>query len=192
MKRNLRLIFVLVLIGGACALLFGARSRPVRPRAPAPPSSETLAVLPNVLPECDNHPDTAARTIMDGHTNWTFYVARRLGKFVGAAFETTSTEGYSGPVKVLVGVQADSTVKAIAIVEQQETAGLGAEIAKPNFTKQFSGRLIDRTNWKVRSDGGALDGITGATTSSRAVLDAVRNGLDVYRRHAAEIARTPR
>jgi Na+-translocating ferredoxin:NAD+ oxidoreductase subunit G len=192
MKRYLRLILVLLSIGCACAVLFGARSRPVRPHAPVPPTSEILSALPNVLPESDNHPDKAARTISDYGTNWTFFVARRLGKYVGAAFVATSAEGYSGPVKVLVGVQADSTVKAIEIVEHQETTGLGAEIAKPAFTRQFAGRPIDRTTWKVRNDGGDLDAITGATTSSRAAIEAVRNGLDVYRRHVAEIVRTPK
>jgi Na+-translocating ferredoxin:NAD+ oxidoreductase RnfG subunit len=43
---------------------------------------------------------------------------------------------------------------------------------------------------EVKKDGGDLDGITGATISSRAVAEAAGEGIEVFGRHKAEIEAT--
>ena len=98
-----------------------------------------------------------------------------------------SPKGYGGTIRLLVGVNAAGTVQGLAVLEQKETPGLGAKIKDDGFRGQFKGLRIIDTRWKVRKDGGDVDEITAATISSRAVVEAVARGLDVYRRHEATI-----
>lgn len=78
--------------------------------------------------------------------------------------------GYGGEIRILVGLEDETTVKGIGIISQDETPGLGSRIAEEPFTSQFVGVAID----DVRLDG-EIDAITGSTVSSSAVVEAVRN-----------------
>ena len=64
------------------------------------------------------------------------------------------------------------SVKGIEILSHSETPGLGARITESDFTDQFVGLNIDDIS--LTQDGGQIDGLTGATISSQAVVDAVR------------------
>ena len=120
---------------------------------------------------------------------WTFYVGLQDGQFVGAAFESVSPKGYGGDVGIMVGVNADGQVQGIEILVQKETPGLGAKMADDAFKSQFSGRSIAETRWAVDKDQGDIDSITAATISSRAVVEAVHAGLQVYTTHQARIVK---
>jgi electron transport complex protein RnfG len=60
----------------------------------------------------------------------------------------------------------DGTITAIKILNQNETPGLGARIIEPEFTRQFSNKDLSALN--------DIQAITGATISSRAVIEAVK------------------
>ncbi len=48
-------------------------------------------------------------------------------------------QGFWNPIRGVIGIAADrETVTGIAFYEQSETPGLGAEIVKPRFRKQFA------------------------------------------------------
>ena len=87
----------------------------------------------------------------------------------------------------MVGLTADNAVNAIEILDQNETPGLGAKIDSDEFKGGFAGRGIADTKWLVTRDKGDIEGITAATISSRAVIQAVKQGLDAYREHEATI-----
>jgi len=99
------------------------------------------------------------------------YTVKAGGKTVGYAFIATG-KGYGGAISILVGLQDANTIKGISIVSQSETKGLGSRVTLPNFTDKFTGKKIDDV--KLKSEGGAIDGITGSTISSKAVINAVR------------------
>lgn len=86
-----------------------------------------------------------------------------------------SGNGYSGIISILVGMNNDYTIKDIAILSQTETPGLGSEITEKSFTDQFIGLGADEII--LSGDGGNVDAITGATISSKAVTDAVREKM---------------
>jgi Na+-translocating ferredoxin:NAD+ oxidoreductase subunit G len=100
-----------------------------------------------------------------------FDTIKQGDKTIGYAF-TASGNGYGGPITILVGLQDATTVKGISIIAQTETNGMGSRVTLPRFTDQFSGKAI--TDIKIKSDGGAIDGWTGSTISSKAVINAVR------------------
>lgn len=90
---------------------------------------------------------------------------------IGYGFVATGN-GYGGEISILVGLEDATTIKGIIILSNQETPGLGARIVEPVFTDQFIGLNIDDVN--LRDDGGQIDGISSASISSEAVVDAVR------------------
>ena len=89
----------------------------------------------------------------------------------------TSGNGYSGAINMLIGINPDYTIKDIAILSQTETPGLGSRITEREFTDQFAGLSPDEI--ELSRDGGSIDAITGATISSRAVADAVREEMSI-------------
>jgi electron transport complex protein RnfG len=99
------------------------------------------------------------------------YVVKQSGKTIGYAFTATG-KGYGGAISILVGLQDAATIKGISIISQSETKGLGSRVTLPSFTDKFTGKKIDDV--KIKSEGGAIDGITGSTVSSKAVINAVR------------------
>jgi electron transport complex protein RnfG len=183
-----------VVIAGVCAgqLLAARAAEPITNAPAAAGGAQALdadqsQALAAVLPPHDNDPLAQPVTIADNGKSWTFFTARRGGKIVGTAFLAVSRLGYGGDIQVMVGVTNGLRVARLAILPHHETPGLGDKIGAPQFYGQFAGRDLARTRWALRKDGGDIDGITGATVSSRAVVDAVRRGLEVCRRHAAEI-----
>ena len=190
MKEIARLIIVLTLISAAAGVLLAYTNKVTRDPIEKARSRETVEALALVLPSFDNQPSTCTNVIAAQGRTWTFYVARRNGRYVGAAFESSSHKGYGGEIKLMIGVTADGTVKDVRILAQQETPGLGTKVTEMPFRGQLANKPVEGTVWKVRKDGGAFDAVTGATISSRAVLEAIQTGLGAYREHQAAIAAT--
>ena len=74
---------------------------------------------------------------------------------------------------MLVGVDPELRVKGMKILSQRETPGLGTNVEKPKFQKQFIGKGM-KDAIEPKKD---IDAITGATISSRAVCEGVKTVL---------------
>ena len=187
MNESAKLITVLTVICLAAGALLAWVNQVTAGPIAAAARAEKVAAIKEVLPACDNRPDEDSVNIaVDGKT-WTFYVAKQAGAFVGAAFEVSSNAGYGGTIRVMVGVTADDTTQGLEVLAHKETPGLGAKIEEDAFKAQFKGRNIATTTWSVRKDQGDINEITAATISSRAVVIAVKQGLDVYTAHKLQI-----
>ena len=94
------------------------------------------------------------------------------GTVVGYAVTGADAGGYGGDVVLMVGFQADKkTVVCYKTLAAAETPGLGMKLNTPEFSGQFGGK--DATTLKVTKDGGAIEAITAATITSRAVCRAI-------------------
>lgn len=105
------------------------------------------------------------------------WVARDAeSKLLARVFPASSDDGYSGHIALLVGITAESTIAAVRVTEHRETPGLGdiIETRKSDWIRQFDGLSLDDL---ALAPGGAVDAITGATITSRAVTHAVRDAL---------------
>ncbi len=96
----------------------------------------------------------------------------------GYAIEVTPG-GFDNTITMMVGVDAEGKVLGISIIKHTETAGLGAVAAAGTpageaFRSQFVGTS---GSVAVTKDGGAMDAITGATITSRAICDGVNAAL---------------
>ncbi|MCU0812746.1 MAG: electron transport complex subunit RsxG [Thiobacillaceae bacterium] len=117
----------------------------------------------------------------------TAYLARKGGEVTALVFEAVAPDGYSGKIRLLLGVSGDGTLLGVRVIQHKETPGLGDYIEpkkdrnkeRPWIT-QFDGlslaAVADR-DWRVRKDGGRFDSVAGATVTPRAVIKAVHKAL---------------
>lgn len=135
-----------------------------------------------VVPEFDNDP--MADTWVDGESGCTVYIAKKGGEIVGGAVESYSLNGFSGRIDVIFGFDAAGTVTGYRVIKHAETPGLGAKMEQwfrdPQGRRSVIGRSPANENLTVAKDGGDVDGITAATISSRAFLDALRRGFEAF------------
>jgi electron transport complex protein RnfG len=80
--------------------------------------------------------------------------------------------GYGGKISLLVGMDSELIVTGLQVLGHSETPGLGANIAKMEFTSQFVGKGGARS-LAVDKDGGEISSISGATISSRGMVTGV-------------------
>ena len=126
----------------------------------------------------------------------TAYRARRNGQPVAVLFPVVAPNGYSGAIRMLVGVAADGTLTGVRVLQHRETPGLGDKIEtrRSDWIKQFRGLAIgqpDKSQWAVRKDGGQFDSFTGATITPRAVVAAVKNALLYFESNQAALFAPP-
>lgn len=112
----------------------------------------------------------------------------KSGKPVGAAVESTTT-GFGGDLKVLVGFDHDGKITGYTILESSETPGLGAKAEKWFQSTADGGKggkscVIGLSpkdgELKVSKDGGQVDAITASTITSRAFLKAINEAYAAY------------
>ena len=77
-------------------------------------------------------------------------------------------KGFGGPVMVALTLDDNLTIQSIQIGDDQfaETEGYGAQALEPAFQEQFVGKTLPLED-------GAVDGISGATMTTNAVLDGI-------------------
>ena len=77
-------------------------------------------------------------------------------------------KGFGGPVMVALTLDDNLTIQSIQIGDDQfaETEGYGAQALEPAFQEQFIGKTLPLED-------GAVDGISGATMTTTAVLDGI-------------------
>ena len=88
--------------------------------------------------------------------------------------------GYSGDILLLVGFSLKGEIKGIKILEHQETPGLGANITKDWFQDQFRGKTLDDLKVVKQEDEKYILSVTGATISSEAVTDIIREKVKEF------------
>lgn len=102
-----------------------------------------------------------------------FYIGTSEGKIVGYAIPDT-VHGKWGPIRYLLAVNPDGVVANVVVLEYQEKRG--RPTAKKRFLRQYIGKGINDPI-KLKKD---IDGITGATISSRGITDGIRKLLYVF------------
>lgn len=193
MKDILRLIVVLtslcIVSAIALAKIYDLTKGPIAHQK----RLEVLRAIKTVLPPYDNEPDRDRVKLPMGidkrgkEIQRVFYRGRKDSRLIGVAFKVISPEGYGGDIEVMVGLLPNGMINGVEILSHLETPGLGAKIRGAKFKDRFKNRTLSNTAWAVRKDGGDIDGITGATISSRAVIKAIKEGLEIYRDHEASI-----
>jgi electron transport complex protein RnfG len=149
----------------------------------------------------DNDLSASAFTVrtphdLPGRENAVIYRARADTMPVVALFVVTAPDGFTGPIKLLIGVDAHGVVTGVRALEHKETPGIGDLIdeSRSDWIYQFSGTSLDapeRTAWTIRLDGGEFDQMTGASVTSRSAVNAVSQTLLYFEANREMVFSTP-
>ncbi len=163
----------------------------------------TNKALQDLLPEFDNQPAEETITLNSPKRfPITFYLARKGDALVGTAAEIVTGEGFNGNITVMAGLDPNGQVTTVLVTRHSETPGLGTVVTERKRKKtilnlfdepkkglppnpvldQLGGKNAD-ADWTLRKDGGSLDAVTGATITSRAVVDAVHQIALTFAEH---------
>lgn len=107
------------------------------------------------------------------------YLAKKNGQISAYAYETTAPDGYSGNIRLLVGLTPQGEVLGVRVIEHHETPGLGdkIELRISDWILSFNNQPINNDNlseWAVKKDGGKFDQFSGATITPRAIVNQVK------------------
>ena len=163
-----------------------------KPTIEASAREERLVFFNQVLPRelYNNDPNTDTITLppepaLGQHFPTQVYRARLNGKPAGLIIEAIAPDGYSGDIKMLIGLDANGRLLSVRVTEHKETPGLGDYIdpkkdrnkARPWITQFDNLPALSDVQWHVKKDGGSFDAVAGATVTPRAVVKAVHKAV---------------
>ena len=113
------------------------------------------------------------------------HIARLDDQPVAAIVPSITTDGYSGDIAMIVGINFDGTVAGVRVVEHKETPGLGdkVELRKSDWILSFNGKSLNNpelSKWNVKKDRGDFDQFTGATITPKAVIHQIAKTLEYF------------
>lgn len=180
---------ITILAGALLGWMYDVTKEPIAQQQ----QQQQVAAIQQVAPEFNNDPEAEKAEVEINGATYTVYPARIDGKLVGAAVKASSMNGFSGEIVIMVGFNEDDTVRDYQVLQQAETPGLGAKMQMwfrdPAGARSILGKSPANTSFYVSKDTenkGEVDGITAATISSRAFLEAVRGAFDVYKQFAGK------
>ena len=177
----LSLTLVCVVTSGVLAATYMFTSGPIA-------EAEALALqeaVQEVSPEYDNDPiaDSFKFQTEDGY-ELLIYPALKDGQNVGAAVESSSKNGFSGLIRIIVGFDAEGKLLNYSVLQHNETPGLGSKMQEwfraDKNNQNIIGRSLAEGNLAVTKDGGDVDAITASTITSRAFLEAINRAYNAY------------
>lgn len=113
------------------------------------------------------------------------HIARLDNQPVAAIVPSITTDGYSGDIAMIVGINFDGTVAGVRVVDHKETPGLGdkVELRKSDWILSFNGKSLNNpeiSKWNVKKDRGDFDQFTGATITPKAVIHQIAKTLEYF------------
>jgi electron transport complex protein RnfG len=160
MRETIRYGLILALICSVSTGLLAVVNVFTKSRIIAQAKAEEETSLREVLPQAERFEE-----VKSGEEILYYKAYDKENKFIGVAFKA-SGKGYSSTIETMVGMLRDGTITAIKVISQNETPGLGAQVSGSEFTEQFKNKSSARLD--------DVQAITGATISSRAVIDSVK------------------
>ena len=90
--------------------------------------------------------------------------------------------GYHGDVELMIGIASDGTVAGIQIVSEDETDGIGTNALTEDYFGTFTGLAAEGTLTVEEPGSGEtqVDGVSGATFTSNAVVADLNIAFDAY------------
>lgn len=182
-KEQWQMVFALVLVAVVAAGLLATTDIFTREPIAQAQREALRKALQQVLPGHVNDSQAEVISLGTDKDKVLVYPAKDAEKHVlGLAWEVIAPDGYSGTIKILVGLRPQGTVHAIRITFHRETPGLGDGIVNDaQWLGAFVGKGLEGTRWAVKKDGGEFDQFTGATITPRAVVNAVKKALEYYK-----------
>ncbi len=173
------------IVGLVTSGLLALAATATRPAIEAAERRDLMASLTQVLPggfDNDLLADAIEVPGPDGRVS--VYRARHGSEIDAVVFRVTG-QGYAGPVVCLLGIDPRGKILGVRVLKHAETPGLGDKIepSKSDWINGFAGRTLGNPapqRWAVKKDGGDFDQFSGATITPRAVVGAIKGGLELF------------
>lgn len=170
----------LTLVCLICSVILGGAYVLTKKPIDAAEKQKINNAIGEVSPEFNNAPsDEAFKVELDGDSVLV-YPAKHDQDIVGYAIEATTSKGFGGAIKMMVGFNTNGDIVNTKVISHSETPGLGAKMLQDDFKSQFCGMNPGNVKMKVTKDGGDVDAITASTITSRAYTDAVSKAYSVF------------
>ena len=179
------LTIICIIVGTILGSVYKLTEAPI---AKAEKAKQEKAIK-DVAPDFDNDPIAEQYTHeLYAGTNenmiLTILPAKKNGVLVGAAVERFTRKGFGGEISIMVGFNADGSIRNYQVLKHAETPGLGSKMQEWFRTdknhQSILGLNSGKGEMKVSKDGGNSDAITAATISSRAFIDAIQNAYRAF------------
>ncbi len=215
LKLALSLTFICALAGASLAFV-SARTEAPRREAKEKQRNEKMALLlPRETARTALCPEMPV--ILDDGTEVTFFQATDAqGNLLAFCAEASDPSGFGGEVKLLVGIHPDGTVRGVLVTENAETPGIGSRVCERQTSRSFwdlfrrsssntqdapgeypPNEYLDRyTSQILPAEGfilkaekapGCVKPVSGATISSRAVVNAVNRVCQAWHAQKARL-----
>jgi len=192
-REQLKIALSLFVVGLFATLLLGLVDQATEEPIAEAERAALHKSLVQVLPEYKNDPlnDMFEFPISKEQTMKVYPSRDKQGKVTAYAWEQVAPDGYSGSIRILMGVRTSGEISAIRVTNHKETPGLGDGITKDQkWIDIFVDKTLKNTKWFVKKDGGSFDQFTGATITPRAVVKAVQQGLTMYQTNQNALLKT--
>jgi electron transport complex protein RnfG len=168
----------LVLVGLVAALLLGLTYVPTQDQLKQNEIKAKEEALNEVIPSASEfEPVYSGEINEDGGQEVLYYRAfDSSGNLIGYAFFRQQS-GYQDVIELAGGVDSSfNEIIGMKVMKHSETPGLGAKITTEDFRSQFDN--LPLKDLQLSTNGGSVDSITGASTSSQAVVDGLNSKID--------------
>ncbi len=175
-KKIVKLGLTLLLITAISALVLGLVNMVTADTIAARAEEERQEALTSVMPDAD----TFADLDWDNDSILGITAANQGGTLIGYCVEV-GPNGFGGTIDMMVGVDLDGVVTGAVILDFSETAGLGARADDPEFMDQYIGKtdgVLVKTASNGVTDSNAIDALSGATITSKAVTLGVNTAIE--------------
>ena len=104
------------------------------------------------------------------------------GQLMGYVITVTDHEGYGGDIQFSMGIAMDGTLNGISLLSISETAGLGMN-ARDILVPQFADKKVESFTYTKSgaTNDSEIDAISGATITTKAIVNGVNAGLEYFR-----------
>jgi electron transport complex protein RnfG len=136
------------------------------------------------------------KTLLGSEQPRQVFIAKKAQNDVALMIETNTMRGYSGEIKLVVGIFEDGSVAGVRVISHTETPGLGDKIQtnKSNWIESFTNKSYQESKqnlWDVKKNGGDFDAFTGATITPRSVIFAVKDTLIYFEQNKQQLFSHP-
>ena len=201
MKNIIRLTFAVAVICALAGLGMTSIHRLTKDRIQLAEQAARTAKMKLILP--DGAMDTTKISEDDAPVEL-YAAADKGGATIGYAAIATSRQGFGGNVTVIAGIDMQGAITGVIVDKHNETPGIGSRAVErkqiqsfwkvlagkgekvavpPNaYLDSYCGKSLTASDFQ--SLGKDIQGITGATFSSKAVLDAINQISQYWQTHS--------
>ncbi len=106
----------------------------------------------------------------------------------GFIFEHSTGQGYNGLIRFWVAIDKKQNIRGIRVIQHQETPGIGDKIDTnvSDWIYQFNGLSLSSSGRSLKKEGGNIDQFSGATITSRAMVNAVNSSLEYAKKNLSD------